>query len=350
MNRFIYIFIILTPIFFMPNPIQAASSTPAVIEIGSGVTTVYFAEQERMLDPILYRSEKIPFSKDLTQYQKITEKTEALARETLSTFKQEAKAKGAHSFIAVATEAFRQAPNGEEIRLRLEEATGLAIRILSPAEEARLGFLTACRITNIPSKQLTIFDMGSGSMQWATQNNEQEIEAISKPIGTAMAVRLFEKIRPNCTAENIYPVSQEELLQFLDLLEVYINENFADAAWQHDTSKTVAGIGFVQLVAIGMKDLNLGILNDKSHTITIKLHEVYQTLELITSSNPSIRDESLQSLIKTSMIWKHPATLSVALMYSLMKHAGFEQITCSLNKDLVGNAVGILSKEFGPSL
>lgn len=327
----------------IPNLVFATPSAPAVIEIGSGVTTVYFANRDRMIEPILYRSEKISFAKDLTQNKKITEKTENLAREILNRFKNEAIDKGADSFIAVATEAFRQAPNAEEVRLRLEEATGLTIKVLSPSEEARLGFLTACRIVNIPNNQLTVFDMGSGSMQWATQDNERGIVAISKPIGTAITMRLFENIRPNCTAEDIYPVSPEELLQFLDIVEVYIRENFTDVVWRHDSSKHVAGVGFVQLVAIGMRDLDFGVLDEKANTITVTIDEVYQALTLITSHNESVRDESIHNLIKTSMLWKHPATLSVALMYTLMKHAGFEQITCSLNKDLVGNAVGILS-------
>lgn len=42
---------------------------------------------------------------------------------------------------AIATHAFRVASNGEEARMRLEEALGVEVRVITPEEEAQLAFL-----------------------------------------------------------------------------------------------------------------------------------------------------------------------------------------------------------------
>lgn len=323
---------------------SSSSASPAVIEMGSGVTSVYFASTDRKLEPILYQTMKIPFAKDLVNYQKITKKTERLAIETLNRFKNEASSKGADSYIVVATEAFRKAPNAIEVLHCLEQETGLTIKVLSVEEEAELGFQTASLITNIPSEKLVVFDMGSGSIQWAQQSENREIDSVSKPLGTTVAVDLFKRIRPGSTSENIYPVTPEELAQFIALLTPYIKESFINDAWQYDQNKQAVGIGFVQLVAIGMKEFGLGTVDKDANTITITADEINQALELITSNDREVREDFIKRLTRSGAIWLHPAIPSIALLYTLMKQAGFEKITCSLNKDLVGNGIAILNQ------
>ena len=64
---------------------------------------------------------------------------------------------------AVATSAIRDAPNAEAVLAIAREELGLMIRVLSPEEEARYGYLAAINSTDLESG--AVLDLGGGSLQ-----------------------------------------------------------------------------------------------------------------------------------------------------------------------------------------
>lgn len=70
-----------------------------------------------------------------------------------------------HLSRAVATEACRQASNGEEFVSRVREATGIALDIISPQEEARLAVMGCHQLIEPGHGPALIFDIGGGSTE-----------------------------------------------------------------------------------------------------------------------------------------------------------------------------------------
>jgi exopolyphosphatase/guanosine-5'-triphosphate,3'-diphosphate pyrophosphatase len=66
---------------------------------------------------------------------------------------------------AVATEACRRASNGADFIARVREATGIALDIISPREEARLAVLGCHQLLSPGEGPALIFDIGGGSTE-----------------------------------------------------------------------------------------------------------------------------------------------------------------------------------------
>jgi exopolyphosphatase/guanosine-5'-triphosphate,3'-diphosphate pyrophosphatase len=65
----------------------------------------------------------------------------------------------------VATEACRRASNGAEFVARVFEVTGIALDVISPAEEARLAVLGCASLIDTAGPPALVFDIGGGSTE-----------------------------------------------------------------------------------------------------------------------------------------------------------------------------------------
>jgi exopolyphosphatase/guanosine-5'-triphosphate,3'-diphosphate pyrophosphatase len=98
---------------------------------------------------------------------------------------------GAGQVSALATSAIREAANREQFLSRAREASGLDIRVLSPQEEARYGYLAAVNSTSLDDG--VVLDLGGGSLQLGTVADRRPRELGSWPLGT---VRMTERFMP----------------------------------------------------------------------------------------------------------------------------------------------------------
>jgi exopolyphosphatase/guanosine-5'-triphosphate,3'-diphosphate pyrophosphatase len=79
---------------------------------------------------------------------------------------QRARALGASDVRAVATAAIRRSPNRAALADAIQRECGLAVRILSGEEEARLAFVGAARtLDHVPQGDLGVVDVGGGSSE-----------------------------------------------------------------------------------------------------------------------------------------------------------------------------------------
>lgn len=90
---------------------------------------------------------------------------------------------------AVATAAVRKAKNREEFLKRIKRDTGIEIRILSGAEEARLDFLGVMSKTN--ATRAVILDTGGGSTEIIGAKDGKMTNAKSIQIGSRSIKELF---------------------------------------------------------------------------------------------------------------------------------------------------------------
>jgi exopolyphosphatase/guanosine-5'-triphosphate,3'-diphosphate pyrophosphatase len=100
-----------------------------------------------------------------------------------------AEDKGVQELIAFATSAVRDAANGDELLAWIEAETKVSIGVLPGAEESRLTFLAARRWFGWSSGRLLLLDIGGGSLEIASGQNEDPLVAVSLPLGANRLTR-----------------------------------------------------------------------------------------------------------------------------------------------------------------
>ncbi|GAA3298640.1 Ppx/GppA phosphatase family protein [Streptomyces cinereospinus] len=96
---------------------------------------------------------------------------------------QAAEDKGVEDLLPFATSAVREATNADEVLARVQRETGVALQVLTGAEEARLTFLAARRWFGWSSGKLLVLDIGGGSLEIAYGIDEEPDAAVSLPLG-----------------------------------------------------------------------------------------------------------------------------------------------------------------------
>src|SRR5271165_3050171 len=96
---------------------------------------------------------------------------------------------GVEDVIAFATSAIRDADNGDDVLSRVQERTGAHIRVLSGEHEARLTFLAARRWFGWSSGRLLVVDIGGGSLEIGTGQDEDPEAVVSLPLGAGRLTR-----------------------------------------------------------------------------------------------------------------------------------------------------------------
>jgi exopolyphosphatase/guanosine-5'-triphosphate,3'-diphosphate pyrophosphatase len=149
----------------------------ACVDIGSNTTRLLVAAWDGS------RLRELMTQRVYTRLGKVIRKSgamppEAVAAETevVATQVRHARELGAREIRIVATAAIRQAPNRGDLVRSIEESTGLAPRVLTDAEEARLAFLGASRtLGSPPDGSLGVLDVGGGSTELAAGNADDGV-------------------------------------------------------------------------------------------------------------------------------------------------------------------------------
>jgi exopolyphosphatase/guanosine-5'-triphosphate,3'-diphosphate pyrophosphatase len=83
----------------------------------------------------------------------------------LDEFRRLALARRVERTVAVATSAIRESENGEEFLRRAREEIGIAVRVISGKEEARLIHGAVCHHVDLGSNKALLVDIGGGSIE-----------------------------------------------------------------------------------------------------------------------------------------------------------------------------------------
>lgn len=108
---------------------------------------------------------------------------------TVRRFARIVRSLGVPKTLAVATSAVRDAPNGAEFVRRAEKSTGVLLRVISGAEEARYAYLGVASAWEL--WDAIVCDLGGGSLQLAEVRGGALRNSVSLPLGVLRLTQRF---------------------------------------------------------------------------------------------------------------------------------------------------------------
>lgn len=109
----------------------------------------------------------------------------------LRRFQQEAYNRHCETIVAVATSAVREATNGGDFIQRAARDLGLAVRIVSARDEARLIYLGARHAIDLSGGPHFIMDIGGGSVEFIVADDRRPLLLESRKLGAARMTAQF---------------------------------------------------------------------------------------------------------------------------------------------------------------
>ena len=167
----------------------------ASIDIGSHTARLLICERTcgpKLFRPITRKRKYIRLSDGFAGEADQSITTEAVSRalEACREFVSVAKTYDAETVLAVSTGVTRWATNASALITRIREQTGLSVRVLTGAEEARITGKGVLYSLGIPKREFVIFDLGGGSIDFLAGDREHS-RAVSLPLGSALLTQSF---------------------------------------------------------------------------------------------------------------------------------------------------------------
>ena len=105
---------------------------------------------------------------------------------------------GVSDYSAGATAVVREASNRGHFLAHVQRQTGLAVRLLSGSEEARLSLLGVASVISNKESSIVMFDIGGGSTEvvWQGEGDSSAIESSSLPLGVVHLTETFLQADP----------------------------------------------------------------------------------------------------------------------------------------------------------
>ena len=152
---------------------------------------------------------------------------------SLKTIKNKLRKHNIISTRAVATEACRQAKNGQDFLDEIKETVGIEFEIINNNEEAILASEGCKSLLPNGTKNALIFDIGGGSTQLTWLQDNEVIDTLSIPYGV---VTLTDKIDKDCLTPEQF---RENVMFIQGYMEEFYKRNMTDSYCMLGTSGTI---------------------------------------------------------------------------------------------------------------
>jgi exopolyphosphatase / guanosine-5'-triphosphate,3'-diphosphate pyrophosphatase len=196
-------------------------------------------------------SRVVRLGEGLSRAASLSETAMARTLQALHVCQQKLQRHGASHVRAVATEACRRADNGRSFLEQATAETGIAIDIISPAEEARLALAGCAPLLNPAIPRALAFDIGGGSTElvWAAidESGAKVIDQISIPCGVVNLTELYGGDRVSLTAYQAMSAMLAEALADFDARNAIGAAAMAGQAQMLGASGTVTTLAGIQL-------------------------------------------------------------------------------------------------------
>jgi exopolyphosphatase/guanosine-5'-triphosphate,3'-diphosphate pyrophosphatase len=162
-----------------------------VLDVGSNTVhlLVVDAHQGARPLPAFSHKEELHLADHLDKQNRLTQECAGRLVEFVREAIRIGEDKGVQELLAFATSALRDAANGDELLAWIEAETKVRIKVLPGTEESRLTFLAARRWFGWSSGHLLLLDIGGGSLEIASGQNEDPSVAVSLPLGANRLTR-----------------------------------------------------------------------------------------------------------------------------------------------------------------
>jgi exopolyphosphatase / guanosine-5'-triphosphate,3'-diphosphate pyrophosphatase len=245
-----------------------------VLDVGSNTVHLQIMDAHQGSAPIPYQSfkEEIRLAEFLTADGAISKEGIATLLKTLTRLKNEARDVIIDETLAFATSAIREANNSEELLQLINDETGIDLQVLSGEDEARFTFLAARRWVGWSAGDIVMLDIGGGSLEIATGDQENPRYSNSVMLGASRMTRQFLQGDP-FTEKSLSKMTQH-IDETLKPLVKEIGDNSKRTAI--GTSKTFRTL----------RRLQLHYLPDKGDSLTLDgLNIITHKLSKMTSDN-----------------------------------------------------------------
>lgn len=161
----------------------------AAFDFGSGKIKVQVADvdtdNQSIVHSIYAESIVVLLSEDAANDPQgaFSEEIQKQALTVAQNFKQKALELGAVEFSGLATEAYRKAPNGQNLVDKYLSELNIPVKIISQIEEGKIGFLALVAETDLDPSQVVAWDIGGGSFQITYLDDENNIQVYMAPFG-----------------------------------------------------------------------------------------------------------------------------------------------------------------------
>lgn len=170
----------------------------AAIDIGTNSVLLLVAEQAAdgsgSVRPIVERATITRLGKGVDATRALDPEAVARTLACLADYGETLRAAGASRVDAVGTSAMRDARGGEQFIAQARELLGVAPRVISGADEARLTFSGALSGLTVAPGPVTVFDVGGGSTEVIVGEVRGQVHRIEHVISVDTgSVRLTER-------------------------------------------------------------------------------------------------------------------------------------------------------------
>jgi exopolyphosphatase/guanosine-5'-triphosphate,3'-diphosphate pyrophosphatase len=142
---------------------------------------------------------------------------EAVAK--INELKRECEAVGARDYSGVATAGFRMARNGHEALAKISQKAKMPLVLITAEEEAVLAFLAATSALGSDGKNLVVWDIGGGSLQFSmgAEGLQRNIVISTGHEGVELFRRQVARRFNRGATQTLNPLSQEEMTRAIEL-------------------------------------------------------------------------------------------------------------------------------------
>lgn len=180
---------------------RRGSETRAAIDIGTNSVKLLIASVSLAgIEVVEERVAVTRLGKDLHARGRIGEEAAERTLGVLAEFLEAARERGARGVVVVGTMGLRTAGNADEFLAR-SRALGVSIEILSGEEEARLSYRGARSILGRAEGETCVFDIGGGSVEFASGSGDRIERTVSLPIGVRFLTDRFLRSDPVAARE-----------------------------------------------------------------------------------------------------------------------------------------------------
>lgn len=215
-----------------------------VLDVGSNTVHLQIMDAHHGSAPLAYQSfkDEIKLAEFLTPDGAISDDGITKLIETLQKLRNDASEIQLDETLAFATSAIREASNSESVIDKVATQTGLELQVLSGEDEAKFTFLAVRRWVGWSAGDVVMLDIGGGSLEIATGEQENPSLATSVMLGAGRLTRQFLTGDPY--SEKSIARLKDHISETLDPVKKIIGDNGNRTAI--GTSKTLRTLRRIQ--------------------------------------------------------------------------------------------------------
>lgn len=190
---------------------------------------------------------------------------EAIAK--INELKRECQGAGAWEYSGVATAGFRMARNGQEALAKISQETTIPLQLITAEQEAVLAFRAARSALGSNSKNLVVWDIGGGSLQFSmgADGPHRDFVISTGHEGVEMFRRKIARRSNHDPRLSVNPLTQEEMSRAIELareLSQAVNPQIRERV--RHSSMRVVGLGSVHTESIAAQ---AGLQSNKAYNM-----------------------------------------------------------------------------------